>query len=712
MEFRERINLPPTPGKPLDLSMGMNPPYQCIGMRRKLLLKIPPFKGLFLVLLFFIFSMCPPAFAGEPQELLEKALDAYEKENFETASSYFEKYAPFSKLLKDYVCFWWAGSLKETGKDKEAIHIYNKISPDNPIGKKAVEELIGLYRKKCDWISSLNLIKERAALETNKKSEPFWQKEALATGYLTGTPHLATDNFKKLIKDFPGTKEALEVLEKYGSFYSFKDDKVFRAKVYLIHKNFEKALECLENGSFAIPGMEDSEILRLKAEAFCGLKDYKKAVSILEKLVKEGSGDEVKFRLAEIYLLGPREEKGISILEELAGEKQSGKIACLSLWKLFNYWGKNNNEQKSKMYYEKLRQGYGHFSLTDKAIWMEGWSNMSGKNYTGADRAWQAFDDISRNSRQKLSALYLRRWINSLSNNKEAESISKRLASLYPDTYYGLQILKDSRVRKIGVGAKLGELENEADFDSARALLKLTRFEEAVLELESLKKKRYNDINLRYNLSLAYGRADKFCEAVAEAELLVDFFAETGKWPGFIHVAEKELLEINFPRFYREEVERMAGEFKLDENLIYAVIREESKFNEKDVSGSGAIGLMQLLPSTADWIMENAGPCTNELVPGTNLNDVSRKDIFNPGLNIFLGSWYLRYLLDKFDGDILLAVASYNGGPGLIERWVKSGGLTERDIAIEMMPKEETKYYCQKVLFSYYMYKMIWKEGK
>ncbi len=650
--------------------------------------------SLFLPLLFFYISL--PVIAYDSQECLKKALTAYEEKDFKIARAYFEKYFPASDLLKDYVLFWWADSLKETGKEKEAIRIYNKVAHDSPIRKKAVEEVIGLYKRKGDWVSSINLVRERAALEKNKKLEPMWQKEAVKAGYFVGGSRFAVSNFKRLIENFPETKEALDALEQYGNFYSFKGDGIFRARVYLKHKEFKMALECTSRHACGRQGRG------IAAEAFCGLKDYKQAISILEKLVEEEGGEEFKFRLGEIYLIAET-RKGLAVLEELVRDKPGTKTACLSLWRLLNYWKRKGDEEKTKIYCKKLREGYRQFSLTDKAIWIEGWMNMSKKNYIEADSVWQEFDTIPRKSREKLSALYLRRWIKLLSNNRgEAKKIFEKLATLYPDTYYGLEAMNHAGFRAGHASflceERIGELGEAKYFDRARALIKLGRDEEVTFELEALKGKRYNDINLRYNLSFIYGRANKFSEAIYEAESLIDFFEETGKWPGFVNLSEKELIEINFPRFYQGEVKKRAREFKLDENLIYAVIREESRFNERDVSGSGAIGLMQILPSTAKWIMEKTG-----------LKDITMEDVFKPEINIFLGAWYLRYLLDKFNGDILLAVASYNGGPGLIGRWVEAGGLKDRDIAIEMMPKEETKYFCQKVLFSYHMYGRVYE---
>ena len=630
------------------------------------------------------------------REVLVKGLAAYGERNFKLASSCFERYTPFSDLLKDYIFFWWASSLKEIGEEEKAIRLYDKIGPQAPIRKKAVEELNFLHKKRGDWSSAFKSAQERLALEKNKRWRPLWEKEVLEGGYLLKKASLAIDNFKRLMEDFPGTPEALEVLSQYGDFYSFKGDEIPRARVYLRHGQFKMALDVLKD-------REDSDSLAIKAEAFSGLRDYKEAASILERLVKERKEARFSLRLGEIYLAGSGEEKGAALLEKLAQEKEGSHIACLSLWDLVNYWKRKDDIEKTKIYCQRLREGYRSFSLADKAIWMEGWMSLARKDYPEADRIWQSFDTISRPSREKMSSLYLRSWLRSSSNPKEADRMLVDLVSLYPDTYYGLKALeKISSIYSIPTELpfKLGPLAEEAELERARVLLELRRQEEAIFELEDLKRKRYNDWNLRYNLSRLYGECGKFYEAINEAESLVDFFKEKELWPGFMRIREKELLEINFPRFYREDIKKRAREFNLDENLIYAIMREESRFKERDVSSSGAVGLMQLLPSTASWIMEK-----------NKLREIDREGLFRPDINIFLGSWYLRYLLDKFNGDILLTIAAYNGGPGLIERWVKDGGLADRDMAIERLPKEETRFYCQKVLFSYYLYKKIYGDG-
>jgi soluble lytic murein transglycosylase-like protein len=139
----------------------------------------------------------------------------------------------------------------------------------------------------------------------------------------------------------------------------------------------------------------------------------------------------------------------------------------------------------------------------------------------------------------------------------------------------------------------------------------------------------------------------------------------------------KECLEyvnnISDPRIppaYREVIHNRANAYRIEPSLVSAVITVESNWNSKAVSRKGAIGLMQLMPSTA--------------------NEMGINDPFNPTENIEGGIKYLRYLLDRFDGDIALAIAAYNAGPRRI--------VTFRGIP----PIRETQQYVNRVLSIYY----------
>jgi soluble lytic murein transglycosylase len=143
--------------------------------------------------------------------------------------------------------------------------------------------------------------------------------------------------------------------------------------------------------------------------------------------------------------------------------------------------------------------------------------------------------------------------------------------------------------------------------------------------------------------------------------------------------------ELLYPRPFDAEVSRAAQQTGLPSSLIYAIIRQESLFRADAASSAGALGLMQLLPSTAQATARKAG-----LPPPT------RATLLQPPVNVPLGSSFLASLLDRFDGQWPLAIASYNAGPGAAQRWLAAGPV-ETDVWVENIPFNETRAYVQRV---------------
>ena len=143
-------------------------------------------------------------------------------------------------------------------------------------------------------------------------------------------------------------------------------------------------------------------------------------------------------------------------------------------------------------------------------------------------------------------------------------------------------------------------------------------------------------------------------------------------------------LRARYPLKYEAIVEGHARNYRLDPALLAAVIYRESKFDARAGSRAGAIGLMQLTPATARGIALRTG--------GTRFK---MADLYDPEINIRYGAWYLRHLLDSFDGDVRKALAAYNGGRGNVERGVVFA---------------ETRAYVQQVLAARDVYRRAYPE--
>jgi soluble lytic murein transglycosylase len=146
-------------------------------------------------------------------------------------------------------------------------------------------------------------------------------------------------------------------------------------------------------------------------------------------------------------------------------------------------------------------------------------------------------------------------------------------------------------------------------------------------------------------------------------------------------------IELRFPTPFYDLVLGQADSRTLNPAWIYAVIRQESAFQIDARSTANALGLMQLLPSTA-----------KELATREKLTLADEKDIIVPENNIRLGVLYLRQLLDKFDDNYVLATAAYNAGGSRVRNWLKEHGCVPMDVWIELIPFKETRKYVQAIL--------------
>lgn len=145
-----------------------------------------------------------------------------------------------------------------------------------------------------------------------------------------------------------------------------------------------------------------------------------------------------------------------------------------------------------------------------------------------------------------------------------------------------------------------------------------------------------------------------------------------------------------YPFPFLEYTEAWSQKHQLNPLLVTALMRQESRFKSDIRSAAGAVGLMQIMPATGKWVAQQ----------------ISVKDynLENPNDNIRLGTWYLDHTHDTYNNNSLLAVASYNAGPGNVTKWIAQLGLTDPDEFVEYIPFPETKGYVEHVFENYWNY--------
>lgn len=159
---------------------------------------------------------------------------------------------------------------------------------------------------------------------------------------------------------------------------------------------------------------------------------------------------------------------------------------------------------------------------------------------------------------------------------------------------------------------------------------------------------------------------------------------------------ERWSWECLYPSPYQSRVRELEQQRKLPSGLIHGVMRQESTFDPDIRSPAGAMGLMQLMPTTAEEAAREA-----------KLENFRADEVTVPEVNLQLGSFYLAKMLDKFEGNAALAAAAYNGGPQAVSRWVETAKELEADVFVARIPFEETRNYTMKVMTNVQRYQWL-----
>lgn len=226
--------------------------------------------------------------------------------------------------------------------------------------------------------------------------------------------------------------------------------------------------------------------------------------------------------------------------------------------------------------------------------------------------------------------------------------------------------------------------------DNLRQLSKAGLFEEVALE-----------VNLNFPKDSSYQnliqRAGLFSQFGATQQSFKELLGDRLLYSAAIKNCSRNVIDLLYPIQHLEIYKEKAQEYQVPLALLLAVTRTESAFNPFAVSRSGALGLMQLMPKTAELEGFAGFQALEDKFP-----------IFLPDKNIELGAKHLRRHLDRFDQKLYLAVGAYNGGPEAVAKWLATLPTSATpELWVELIPYKETRNYIKEVMASYWIYSQI-----
>jgi len=323
-------------------------------------------------------------------------------------------------------------------------------------------------------------------------------------------------------------------------------------------------------------------------------------------------------------------------------------------------------------------------------FWDKGWAAYARGDLAGARKLFRYIaDTYSHPNVRRQSEYWYARTVERLGQKAEAGAIYQKLASApYADLYAMHSIGRGAKrtvnetnpLKKTGPDwAEMAEKSMPPELELAYELTALSSMPEALLEIRKNMKRQ----NVRFAEALmadvhhAAGNAVPMYRSLRAA------------WPQLATVEQDSapayFIRMYYPLKYGEEIDERAKERGLDPDLVRALILQESYYNPKAKSHVGATGLMQLMPPTAK------DHASRLHIPFAT----SRLD--NPDVNIRLGTFHLKMLVDMFSGNTYLAVASYNAGQGNVMKWRRAAPRKPIDEFLESMPFQETRNYVKRV---------------
>ena len=676
------------------------------------------------LILILVFLGSGRATAQMADEHLGRGWKLFQWGKYSQAQKEFRKAVRSYPLLSDYSQYYLASCYKKSKDWKRAIREYYKVVRSYPQSLKAPYALYhmasiqaerGRHRKA--------VVNYEKLLENYPSIFPLDRIYFLLGGQYEACRcrKEATALYTKTMEKFPRSPFAYQALLKVEELKTYRPTpkEEYQAGLVLYHNGkYEQAISKLREVLLrrALYHSLASQAQHLIGDCFYKKKDYQEAIREYEKLVANFPQSELVpetiYMIAQSFTSPGQEEKALERYEELVSSHPRSSWADVAIFEKGKLRERLGNPTGSIEEYGRIISHYPNSNLRDKAYWQMSRCLMkSGDHSLASEALVKLIEEYPDRELAGDSQYWLGKLEERMGNYSGALQAYQLVRGRFPHHFYfrraeeRISWLRDTlelkeaekkspvsapRMRELRLYSQLPlSQEGDLNFRKGLALIRLEMYQDATRELRVSFREKKRSLEFYYNLAFLYKLVGLYHRSIEQIEITSNKI-NLDELPG-------ELLSFLYPIYYREYVKEYSHRLNLDPLLVHALIREESRFNPNAESKSRAMGLMQILPSTGEWIAKKIGEKGYE-----------EGSLFQPEPNIKLGTWYLAYLLEKFDGNFILALIAYNGGPTNVTNWLKKSS-EDIDEFIEGIPLSEPKRYVKKVMASYAIYKQIYK---
>ncbi len=400
--------------------------------------------------------------------------------------------------------------------------------------------------------------------------------------------------------------------------------------------------------------------------------------------------------------------------------------AAVALWRAGYLYGTNGETAKSRKVFLRMAEHYPGHSYTTNGLFIAASAAIRDQDWTAAEGIYKRIANLSRSEDQAGAYLWLGRLALERGDAAGADEYFGLAVTAAPDSYFaaraddirlGFQPFQpparwhfqldeaaaladaDAWLRETFAIEETGELWRlTAELNSdprmvrGRELLAVKAMDEAATEFEALVDSARDEGKAldSYRLAIALRELGIYRESViAAADVIIASGQGTLNAPAL-------LARMRFPAYYIDVIQPEAAARGIDPALMLALIRQESLFHTFATAAAGEKGLMQVIPSTAQYIAEQL-----------NWLDYQHSDLFRPYAGVAFGAYYIDEQLDRFEQNAISALAAYNAGPGRAYDWHGLAG-GDPDLFMTAITIESTRHYVRYIYRNYNIYRALY----
>jgi soluble lytic murein transglycosylase len=679
-----------------------------------------------------------------PQATL-MAARAYDAANECTkAIPFYEAYLAEEDILAELVYEWIGDCHVVEGRQGEALAAYQQglaAASERESQSFLREKIAGIYLILEDYDSALTeyeAILDIARVDYYRAKIEYLAGQALAS---TGQTEAAYARYRRAVDRYPEAEYAylslIELVEAGVEVDEFQRGLVDYYAGAVYPDAYEAAIRAFDRYLAAELADKADQALYYKALAQRALDRTEAALGTLEALI---AGYPESEQLARAWLekgatLARMGETGAAVktYQDLAAFFPAHELAPEALWRAAKLSEGEGAYVETARLYKALQASFPAFENADEALWRAGLAHYRAMDREKAILDWQALLDKYPASPYRARTLY---WLGKLEvkvGPDEEEDYWTQLVGAEPHSYYALRVeqiragdsltatrLITAAIEPPSWDTALAEAEilpwlrtwTEVPTDTVRLTVPVT----VANGVDFRRGEAFLAAGLRREALQAFDRvrAAAWKEPLTLAQLSL-FFQERGLYGlaarsayrlaglrpgGNIHEAPLALQRLAYPLVYADLLSAEAGNRGLDPLLLAALIRQESLFEPSAESYAGARGLGQVMPATGQGIANGLG-----------LEGFVLDDLYRPSVSIRFGAFYLAVQMRRFNDQILVALAAYNGGPGNTLRWLESAASDDLDLFVEVITATQSRLYLQRVYEQYLIYEKLYRTG-